>query len=398
MANQIATVAKAHQRPAEELLTQLIDRGKVEPDATVKTLIDPALFDQLPAPDVKGVIPKLGKCLHLLTTGARKGQYCFSATGSDDKEFCSKHKSQHEAGKEPTAPNRATRRHQAYAKGTVGALVASYHNKGLNSLTSRQLEFTIRQVMGWSDYKVTNLKAKLPSGVERKLRPILDVFTAIEETWRDDSGKLKQWATPDPKELQKQGEHYTYEGICGHQTSISKKVYQERFENANDRVPAAFYLCDDCRAVRAALLDLVPGAADVDSKCSVCNEWTFRGQDHERREYSHAMSRGDIWDNLVGGVLHVYWLFKRLNPDHRYDDPRHVKLVKTREDFEQWRDAQMLEAGMLAMSDPEKAKTIKANAKATIEAREKELKLTHPDKSRPSSGRVRKSKSTSGRK
>lgn len=384
MAEATTTKAAAKKTPAKKAVARKASAKKVaakKPAATARAPVKKAAPKKAAptkrAPklklDAKNNPPKDGKCRHTLIGGNRKGEYCFATT---DGEYCTEHEHMHAEEK-------------VFPPGTVGELIASYHEEGLTSLDSRWLEYTVRQVMDQPNFQLLNRYVKLPADVERKVKKVLDILTGIEVTLAEDRALLKDWTPPDPKKLAKQGEVLTYQGICGHKTTITRKLLRERFDNSNDRVPAAFYKCDECRAESAALLDMVPGAANTDSKCRICRDYTFGGDTDDERELSHALSRGDIWDNLIGDVLKVYMLIGRLKPNHRPSHPKHASLIKTREELNEWADKQMVEIGLLAMADPSRARELKTKLRAEIVEKQKELDRVLGSQRQPKAGSSR---------
>ena len=207
--------------------------------------------------------------------------------------------------------------------------------------------------------------------VLKELKYVLDVLATIEVQLKEDREALAQWTPPDATyvfDAVSEGSDIYYEDIYGNPATMSSRVYLKRQENDNPNVPTLFYFGDEARAERAALLDLIPDAAGPESQCSVCGEYRFGGNDADNRRLSHAKSRGDLYDNLLGEVSSLYMLVRRLGPNHPDRDPRHTRLIKDIDGFKQWAAKRRMAVDMLRMKEPSKARFLQAQLRDEIDA------------------------------
>jgi hypothetical protein len=266
----------------------------------------------------------------------------------------------------PSASPATSTDSRAPKPGTVNAVLNEYRGQGL--------KLDLHLVSSWfPDFKGRSRSLagshQLSKEQQSRLANTLDVLVGIGELLRGDKAMLAAWDPPNAKDLVGQ-EIYTYIGICGHQTEISRRMVLDRLSNTNSKVPPFFRLCAECRAIRTAVLNQIPGSAKGDSICSVCQEPTF-----DTGANGLAKSRADIWENILSGVMSPLNLPLRLRPEHLDSSGKHQALVRNQEQFDRWREEYIANVGLAISAHPELGIELKARMEGEIEAKRLELKL-----------------------
>lgn len=268
-------------------------------------------------------------------------------------------------GEVDAAPATSTPR--AHKPGSIGEVIGNYRSLGFGRLTLKLIDAWYPEIRGraaqlgnW--HKPTDAQLDL-------LADTFDVLAAVEYRLGEDRLMLEKWEVPNAASLIGQ-ELYTYDGICGHETQISRRMVLERLSNQNSKVPPFFRLCAECRAERTALLNLVPLAAQADSVCKTCGDPTFTTGAN-----GLAKSRADLWENILSGVMDVLNLPLRLRPEHLDSSGRHQALVRSREQFEAWVDEYTINVSLAISAHPHMGAELKARMQQEIDAKRAELNI-----------------------
>src|SRR6476659_5449031 len=103
------------------------------------------------------------------------------------------------------------------------------------------------------------------------------------------------------------------------------------------------------------------------SICTFCAEPTFAGKDPAA---SFAQSRGDIWENLISGIITVYFLPSRLSTNHTMRHPKHkAMLAAAGASFDAWEHAYRAEIALLVSTHPDMGDSLKAAMEKDIHAK-----------------------------
>lgn len=251
--------------------------------------------------------------------------------------------------------------------GSVGELMFMYKELSFPNLNLITIASWFPEFQG-SAKKLSMYKV-LSERQRSDLVNMFNVLMAVKEMLDTDTVALTQWAVPEADELAGM-EFFSYVGICGHSTQISKRMMLDRMDSKNNKVAPFFRLCADCRAMRVALLNMVPGAAKADSVCAVCGDPTFNTGAN-----GLALSRADLWENLLSDVMGVINLPLRLRKEHFTSNGKHKALVRNRQEFEMWKNTYMIQVGLAISAHPNLGAELKASMEGTIEAKRLELSL-----------------------
>lgn len=284
-------------------------------------------------------------------------------------------------GEVDAAPATSTPR--AHKPGSIGELIASKRQSGFGHLTLKLADAWYPEMRGRAA-KLGNWH--VPTDDQRALLvSTFEVLEAVAYRLSEDRLMLDKWEVPNAASLIGQ-ETYTYVGICGHQTQISRRMVIERLANQNSKVPPFFRLCAECRAERTALLNLTPLAAQADSVCKTCGDPAFTTGAN-----GLAKSRADLWENLLSGVMDALNLPLRLRPEHLDSSGRHQALVRSREQFEAWVEEYTINVSLAISAHPEMGAELKARMAQEIDSKRVELNI-------PDSVDIKKSTKKAGKR
>lgn len=262
-------------------------------------------------------------------------------------------------------------------EGSVAALIQEYQDQGLTELNVTNLDIVAPELKG--DRKKLSLFTPLGAN-EDKTREMLNTLTAVARLLERDRSGLENWAGPSAEYMASGADPLVYPGICGHTVEMTRRVYQMRtrnWEQGNAKTSPLLRLCADCRARRISLLTLIPGSANSMSVCTFCEQPTFGGED---KAASLAMSRGDLWENLISGVFPLYMLPERLGTDHRASHSEHIKLMAVRgQTFDDWMRVYREQVHLKVSQSPEMGRELKEGMERTIKAKRIELGLADPE-------------------
>jgi len=274
--------------------------------------------------------------------------------------------SQQPQGEADAAPV-VTSKQRALKPGSIGELIDGARKSGFGHLTIKLIDAWDPELRG----RAKKLERwHMPTDAQRALFiNTFDVLGAVTYQLEEDRRLLDKWEIPNAASMIGQ-ETYTYEGVCGHQTQISRRMVVDRLANQNSKVPPFFRLCAECRAERTALLNLVPLAAQADSVCKTCGDRTFNTGAN-----GLAKSRADLWENLLSGVMDVLNLPLRLRPEHLDSSGRHQTLVRNREQFEAWVEEYTINVSLAISAHPDMGAELKARMHQEIDAKRVELNI-----------------------
>lgn len=257
---------------------------------------------------------------------------------------------------------------------TVADLISEFKEKGLSDLSVARLDLVLPQLKGKSP---TLKESKRLNEAQLELaHAMLTPLTAIARFLLKDTTALEGWKPPSAAQLTTEGALFTYTGICGHEVQMSRGLLDHRFRFWNEgdsRQSIALRLCSKCRTARVNVMARLPGVATSDSVCSFCQGTIFSGED---KALSLMASRGDIWENLISGMLNVYRLPGRLTPLHGPDHPTHKEIQRrNRKKFEEWVATFRAEIASVVSAHPERGAEIHRRMEATIQSKLTELGL-----------------------
>lgn len=261
----------------------------------------------------------------------------------------------------------ATSKQRAPKPGSIGELIDGARKAGFGHLMIKLIDAWDPELRG----RAKKLERwHMPTDAQRaQLINTFDVLGAVAYQLEQDRLMLDKWEIPNAASMIGQ-ETYTYVGICGHTTEISRRMVVDRLANQNSKVPPFFRLCAECRAVRTALLNLVPLAAQADSVCKTCGDRTFNTGAN-----GLAKSRADLWENLLSGVMDVLNLPLRLRPEHLDSSGRHQALVRNRGQFEAWEEEYTINVSIAISAHPDMGAELKARMHQEIDAKRVELNI-----------------------